>query len=150
MEEWAVAKDKEWAGAEHRMKIAVPTDGEKGMDEQVGEHFGRVTHYTIYDIESKEVKAIGNTSHHMGGDGYPPELLSKEGVEVLLCNGLGWRAIGMFKESSIRVYIGAQGTVRDAISKWENGELQEAGDGSACSRHEFRDESHDEGQCGKH
>ena len=140
---------REWAGAEHRMKIAIPTDGERGMDEQVGEHFGRVTHYTIYDAESKETRAIGNTSHHMGGEGYPPELLLKEGVEVLLCAGLGWRAIGMFKECGIKVYIGAHGTVRAAISQWENGEIQEPGEGSACSKHEFRPESHDGGQCSR-
>ncbi len=132
------------------MKIAVPTDGERGMEEPVGEHFGRVTHYTIYDTESKEAKAIENTSHHMGGSGYPPELLADNGVNILLCAGLGWRAMDLFKESGIKVYIGAHGTVRDAISQWENGEIQEAGDGSACSRHEFRSDSHGEGQCGRH
>ena len=142
-------QEQERGQTEHNLKIAVPTDGERGMDESVGEHFGRVTHYTIYDTESKEFKAILNTSHHMGGEGYPPELLADNRVNILLCAGLGWRAIDMFKENGIKVYVGAHGTVRDALLQWEKEELQEASEGSACSRHEFRSESHDEGQCGR-
>ena len=51
------------------MKICIPTMGQKGLDEYVGEHFGRVPTYTIIDLENNSVKAISNTSHHMGGQG---------------------------------------------------------------------------------
>jgi len=131
------------------MKICVPTAGNNGLEERIGEHFGRVPTYTIYDTESKEITVIENTSHHTGGSGYPPELLDNNGVNVLLCSGLGWRAIGMFREKGIKVYIGAHGTVKDAIESWEQGKLQEATDDSACSRHAFRSELHGTGQCGK-
>ena len=61
------------------MKICVPTMGEKGLDELIGEHFGRVPTYTIVDLDTNAVKVIPNTSEHMGGVGYPPEIMVKEG-----------------------------------------------------------------------
>lgn len=124
------------------MKIAIPTDGERGLEERVGEHFGRVPTYTMVNTETDEVFVIANTSEHMGGQGYPPELLAKEGVEVMLCAGLGRRAVMMFQELGIMVYVGAQGTVRDAVNMWQEGKLQPATDENACRQHAFRREDH--------
>lgn len=126
------------------MKICIPTMGNSGLDEIVGEHFGRVPTYTIVDLETNEVKVIPNTSEHMGGVGYPPEIMAKEGVHILVCRGLGRRAISMFDETGIEVYIGASGTVKDAISAFQKGHLQKAGIGDACGQHAFRDQHHHE------
>ncbi|HDM66820.1 MAG TPA: dinitrogenase iron-molybdenum cofactor biosynthesis protein [Thermoplasmatales archaeon] len=120
------------------MRICVPTMGERGLDEVVGEHFGRVPTYTIVDLETNEVKVIPNTSEHMGGEGYPPEIMAREGVDILLCRGLGRRAITMFEELGIDVYIGASGTVRDAINAFKQGLLEKASLDAACNRHVFR------------
>jgi len=124
------------------MKVCIPTVGEEGFDNVVGEHFGRVPTYTIVDLETNEVKVIRNTSHHMGGQGYPPEIMVREGVNVMVCRGLGRRAIGMFEEFGIDVYIGATGTVRDAIEAFKQGKLQKAGTDDACGQHAFRDRYH--------
>jgi len=124
------------------MKIGIPTNGNNGLNETIGEHFGRVNTYTIIDIEKDQVKTIQNTSHHMGGQGYPPELLKKEGVDVLVCRALGRRAISMFEENGIQVFIGATGTVKDAINAYKQGALQKASMDDACGRHAFRDQHH--------
>ncbi len=120
------------------MKVCIPTNGNRGLDETVGEHFGRVPTYTIVDLDKNDVKVISNDSHHMGGRGYPPELLTKEGVNVMLCSGLGRKAIGMFSDFGITVYIGAKGTVKDAIDAYKNEELKKANEGDACQEHAFR------------
>jgi predicted Fe-Mo cluster-binding NifX family protein len=125
---------------EKSMKICIPTNGNNGLDEAIGEHFGRVPTYTIVDLDTNEVKVVPNTSEHMGGVGYPPEIMVREGVNVLVCRGLGQRAIGMFAETGIDVYIGASGTVKDAISAFRQGQLKKADIGDACGRHAFRDE----------
>jgi predicted Fe-Mo cluster-binding NifX family protein len=127
------------------MKVGIPSNGNRGLDETVGEHFGRVRTYTIYDTETKEVSVIDNTSAHAGGSGYPPELLHGVGVETMLCSGLGRRAIGMFEQMGIMVYVGAYGKVVDAIKMWEQGKLQPATDANACSKHAFRGEGFGEG-----
>ena len=134
------------------MKVGIPTNGDNGLDEEIGEHFGRVDTYTIIDLETNEVKIIPNTSNHMGGEGYPPELLKKEGITIMVCRGLGRRAITMFEEIGIDVYIGASGTVKDAVEAFKQGSLQKASEGDACGQHAFRDQHQHEqhqGQCQK-
>ncbi len=126
------------------MKICIPTMGENGLDNQVGEHFGRVPTYTIVDLDTNEVKVIQNTSEHMGGQGYPPEIMAKEGVNAMVCRGLGRRAIMMFEELGIDVYIGASGTVKDVIDAFKQDRLQKANMDNACGQHAFRDEHHHE------
>ena len=122
------------------MKVCIPTMGNNGMDEFVGEHFGRVPTYTIVDTKTNNVNVIDNTSEHTGGSGYPPEIIAKTGAEVMLCGGLGHRAIGMFEELGIMVYVGASGTVKDAVRMWQDGKLQPATDENACKQHAFREE----------
>jgi predicted Fe-Mo cluster-binding NifX family protein len=124
------------------MKVGIPSMGEKGLEEQVGQHFGRVTHYTIVDLDNNEVEVIANTSHHMGGSLQPPELLKKEGVNVMLCSGLGRRAINLFEQMGISVYIGASGKVRDAITEFKNGNLQQATISDGCQEHTYGNQHH--------
>lgn len=125
------------------MKVCIPTMGNRGLDEQVGEHFGRVPTYTVVDTETQEVTVIDNTSEHMGGRGYPPEIIANTGTQAMLCAGLGRRAIAMFEELGIMVYVGANGTVKDTLSMFNEGQLQPATDENACRQHAFRREDHD-------
>ena len=124
------------------MKVCIPTEGNKGFDDMVGEHFRRVPYYTVVDTETDEVEALENTSEHMGGSGYPPEIMARAGVNVMLCGGLGRRAIMMFEEMGIMVFVGAHGNIKDAIRMWNNGELQSATDENACRQHAFRKHDH--------
>jgi predicted Fe-Mo cluster-binding NifX family protein len=132
------------------MKIGVPSMGERGLDETVGQHFGMVPFYTIVDSESGEVMVIPNTSSHMGGTGYPPELLHAAGIEVLVCGGLGHRAVQMFEERGIRVFVQASGTVRDAIAAYGAGDLPEASDENVCREHGHGGHGHGEHHHGDH
>jgi predicted Fe-Mo cluster-binding NifX family protein len=117
------------------MKIGVPSMGDRGLGETVGQHFGMVPFYTIVDTETDQVQVIPNTSTHMGGQGYPPELLHASGVDVLVCGGLGQRAVQMFEERGIRVFVQASGTVEDAIALYQAGKLAEASDENVCREH---------------
>ena len=132
----------EWGG-KRTMKICIPTIGDRGLDDNVGEHFGRVPTYTVVDLDTNDVKVIPNTSEHTaGGRGYPPEIMAKEGVNVMVCRGLGRRAITMFEEMGIDVYIGASGTVKDAVEAFKQDKLQKASTDDACGQHAFRDQHH--------
>jgi len=62
----------------------------------------------------------------MGGIGDPPEIMAREGVNIMVCQGLGQRAISMFKNLGIAVYIGASGTVRDAVDMFKQGKTAES------------------------
>ena len=117
----------------------MPTMGNGGLDGRVGEHFGRVPTYTIVDLETNNVKVVPNVSHHMGGHGDPPEIMAREEVNAMICQGLGRRAISMFEGFGITVYIGAVGTVRDAVEAFKQSRFQKATSDDACGRHAFRD-----------
>nr|QNO47939.1 hypothetical protein DBNCDMDK_00027 [Methanosarcinales archaeon ANME-2c ERB4] len=117
------------------MKVCIPTEREGGIDDVVGQHFGRVPTYTLVDLDTNEVAVIPNTSEHKGGVGVPPEFISKTGTHVMLCSGLGPKAVHIFEEFGIDVFVGAEGTVRDAIESWQQGRLMEATDENACKEH---------------
>lgn len=109
--------------------------GKKGLAEEVSPHFGRAPTFTVYDTATKLVQVLENTSEHMGGSGKPPEELARNHVDVMLCSGLGPRAVRMFESYGIRVFAGATGTVHDAIDLFNEGILQEATEETACKMH---------------
>jgi predicted Fe-Mo cluster-binding NifX family protein len=127
------------------MKISVPSMGNCGLEDQVGQHFGKVLNYILYDTESGEVSIIPNTSEHNGGVGLPPELMANNGVNIMLCGGLGRKAVSMFEQYDIDVFVGAQGTIQNALDAWKEGKLQRANQENACSSHDHHhnhDHSH--------
>lgn len=117
------------------MRVCVPSAGNGGLADQVSEHFGRSTTFTVVDTETNAVEVYRNTSEHMGGTGKPPEQIAKTGAKVVVCSGLGPRAIDMLNSYGIQVYVGAMGTVSDAVSMWKAGNLELASDRTACKEH---------------
>jgi predicted Fe-Mo cluster-binding NifX family protein len=117
------------------MKLCIPTLGTGGLADLVSEHFGRAPTFTVVDMANNEVHVVANMGEHFGGLGIAPELIAGAGAEVMICSGLGPRAINAFEELGIEVYIGACGTVRDAITAFQAGKLFEASDATACKEH---------------
>jgi predicted Fe-Mo cluster-binding NifX family protein len=117
------------------MKLCIPTMGGGGLDDAVSDHFGRAPTFTVVDTETNEVLVIKNRSEHMGGLGKPPEHVAKTGAKVLLCSGLGPRAIDMLVGFGIEVFVGATGTAKDAIGMWKEGKLTPANHDVACKEH---------------
>lgn len=120
-------------------KICIPTEGAGGLEARVGEHFGRVPTFTIFDTESGSVRVVPNTSEHMGGQGLPADLLAEMGIDVVLCRGLGRRAIGILSQRGIHVSIGFDGRAGEALDAWKQGKTNPIGEESACQQHAFHD-----------
>lgn len=114
------------------MKIVIPTNDRKGLDSEVAEHFGRCRTYTFVDETGKLIEIVDNTSEHMGGTGLPPELMKRRGADVLLCRGLGPRALGFCRELGIEVYVHEVNTIKDILKLWQEGKLKKAGAEDAC------------------
>ena len=98
------------------------------------EHYEAERYYTVY---SNSTRALAEFED-------PPEILAKEGVKIMVCRGLGRRAISLFNQLGIDVFIGANGTVREAIQAFNDGTLKKAGTTDACEQHAFRDHHHRE------
>lgn len=119
------------------MKIVIPTDNKKGLNDTVAEHFGRCKTYTFLNDKGDIVDIIDNTSEHMGGEGLPPELMKKHGANVLLCRGLGPRALVLCKKLGIDVYVFQAKTVKEIFSLWKNKKIKKADFGDVCEEHKL-------------
>ena len=117
------------------MKVAIPTMGDGGMDEAICQHFGRAPTFTIVDLDHREIKVLPNVSEHMGGKGLPTETMFAEGVQVMIVGGLGPKAVQAFSQANIEVFVGAAGTVKDAVDDWKSGMLSRADMDNACRDH---------------
>ena len=117
------------------MKIVIPTDNKKGLEDTVAEHFGRCLTYTFLNEKGKVIEIIDNTSEHMGGIGLPPELMKKHGANVLLCRELGPRALSLCEQLGIDVYVCQAKTVKEIFEMWKNGKIKKAGVEDVCEEH---------------
>ena len=112
------------------MRVCIPTQGWKGLDDQVSEHFGRAQTFTIVDLETGKVEVVPNTGKHGGVGGKPSaQILVGLGIDVLICSGIGPRAISFLEGLGIKVYYGVFGTVRSVIESFKAGRLQETSTG---------------------
>jgi len=117
------------------MKICVPTLENKELDSQISPHFGRAPKFIVSDTDLNKIEALDNTAEHFGGMAKTPEIIRDAGVDVILVSGIGPRAIQMFEQLGIRVFVGASGTAGDALDAFHSGVLQEATDKDACAEH---------------
>lgn len=117
------------------MKVVVPTDDRKGLLSPVAEHFGRCETYTFLDENGRVVEIIGNTSEHMGGSGLPPELMMRHGADVLLCKGLGPRALELCRIYGIDIYVCDAETVGEIFALWKNKKIKQANSEDVCEAH---------------
>jgi predicted Fe-Mo cluster-binding NifX family protein len=115
--------------------IAIPTQGNRGMDDQVHEHFGKAPTFTLLNMETGGLTIFDNTSDHMGGTVSPPELMSSIGADTLVVGHLGAKAADRCAELGITVLCGASGSVRDVMDQIRNGKLSSPGPGTMCSHH---------------
>lgn len=119
----------------NKIKIAIPTDSRKGMEDTIADHFGRCNTFTFIDENGNVLEIIDNTTRHMGGSGLPPELIKKHGADVLLCKDIGPRAIEMFQEFDIDVFVCNSNTVKEIFDRWKKQKIKKAGLADACEEH---------------
>jgi len=114
------------------MKIVIPTNNKKGLDDVIAEHFGRCQTYTFLNEKGEILEIIDNTSEHNGGQGLPPELMKKHGANILLCKGLGSRALNLCQEFGIDVFVYQVETVKDIFELWKSNKLKSASTEDSC------------------
>jgi predicted Fe-Mo cluster-binding NifX family protein len=117
------------------MKIVIPTNNKKGLNNKIAEHFGRCKTYTFLNEKGEVIEIMDNTSEHMGGVSLPPELMKKHGADILLCKDLGPRALNLCQELGIKVYTCQAETVKEIFEMWKNNKVKRAGPEDVCEQH---------------
>lgn len=131
------------------MKLAVTT--ENGM---IFQHFGKCQLFTVYEVQdgrvvSKELLSSGGSGHSALAT-----LLSQNGVNLLICGGIGGGAKNALAEAGVELVAGASGSTDAAVEAYLAGTLvhdadftcghHDHGAGHSCGGHE------DGHSCGGH
>ncbi|MCP3940439.1 MAG: dinitrogenase iron-molybdenum cofactor biosynthesis protein [Desulfobacteraceae bacterium] len=88
-------------------RIAIPSNGQGGLDGTRSGHFGHCDVFTLVDVEEgkiKDVAILQNQEHVQGGCMVPVNLLSENRVTALIVGGIGMRPLMGFKQAGIDVY----------------------------------------------
>jgi len=117
------------------MKIVIPTNNKRGLDDAVAEHFGRCNTYTFLNERGEVIEIIDNTSEHMGGAKLAPKLIKEHGADVLLCKALGPKALDLCKQLGVDVYISEAETVKEIFELWKNKKIKKANLENVCGGH---------------
>jgi predicted Fe-Mo cluster-binding NifX family protein len=117
-------------------RIAVPSNGNGGLDGQRSGHFGHCDVFTLIDVENgeiKEVSTIPNGGHAQGGCMVPVNLLAGHKVNALIVGGIGMRPLMGFRQVGIDVYHDDQRPeIRPVVEDLLKGELPVISDNQVC------------------
>ena len=121
------------------MKIAVTY--ENGM---VFQHFGHSQAFRVYDVQDGKIITAETVPTQGSGHGALAGFLAAQGVDTLICGGIGAGARQALVQAGIRLFPGVQGPADEAVKSLLAGTLAYDPD-TVCTHHEH----HGEGQsCG--
>lgn len=130
------------------MKIAVTY--EKGI---IFQHFGHTSQFKIYEVDGDTVKSAAVVDTNGIGHGALADFLAKQGVDTLICGGIGGGAQTALKNAGITFYGGVQGNADEAVVAFIANSLRYNPD-VKCDHHdhEHGEDGHTCGEhgCGKH
>ena len=103
------------------MKFAITTDKERN---EVFQHFGMTQFFTICEAENGKLvsKQLYDASH--SGHEALAFLLGDEGVEVLICGGIGGGAKQALQMAGLELVAGVKGNIDDVIEGYLAGHIQ--------------------------
>ena len=118
------------------VRLAIPSEGEGGLDGMRAGHFGHCDVFTCVDIEDGKIGAVrivANKEHVQGGCMVPVQLLAQEGVNAIVVGGIGMRPLMGFRQMGIDVYHDAERReIRPVVEDFAAGTLTMITDQQVC------------------
>ncbi|BAF59764.1 uncharacterized conserved protein [Pelotomaculum thermopropionicum SI] len=112
------------------MKIAIPY-----KDGKINGHFGGSSEFIVFEIENGKIlgkKILVNESQHNYAK--LTQMLSNEGVEVIIAGSMGRPMANSLAQSGFRVITGVSGDAEKAAAEFMSGQLDSKPSGCSCSR----------------
>ena len=85
-----------------KRRIAIPTSN--GV---LDAHFGHCSQFAMIDVENQEIKEIKYIDAPPHQPGMLPPWLAARGATDIIAGGMGQRAIQLFNEKGVNVFVGA-------------------------------------------
>lgn len=123
------------------MKICITSQGDD-WDALIDQRFGRCQYFIFVDLETRALEAVPN--HNVAGTGgvgiQSGQLVAQRGAEVVLTGKVGPNASQTLEAAGIKVVLDVAGTVKDAVEKYQRGELKPAKGPNAAEKSGFHHE----------
>lgn len=103
-----------------KKKFAVPT-----LHGKLSPHFGHCEKFAIVEIENGSIIKEEFVFPPMHQPGVYPKFLSEIGVSIIIAGGIGQRAIQLFNENNIEVFMGiGEESPGQLVKQYLNNQLQ--------------------------
>ncbi len=103
--------------------VAVTADGPE-MTSQVSPRFGQTNYFTVVDLKSDHAKKVVRVSSTQSTGRDLANELIKLRAGVVITGKIGPKAHDVLRTAEVKVIQGVSGTVEDALSRFESGELR--------------------------
>lgn len=123
------------------MKLAVTT-----QNNQVFQHFGKCPLFTIAEVEDGKLSSTYFLDAAGSGHSALAGLLKDNGVDLLICGGIGQGAKDALAAQGVQLICGVTGPVPEVLAAYLNGTLQ-SDNSFVCDHH--HGEAHT-CHCGEH
>lgn len=130
--------DRNFVEGEKIMKIAIPV-----KHENIYQHFGMASTFKVYTVENNQVVKTESIATEGRGHGAMLSVLLENGINCVICGGIGEGAIQGVTQAGIELVAGISGTADDALNAYLAGGLQ-SNMQQACSKQHH---SHQHGHC---
>jgi predicted Fe-Mo cluster-binding NifX family protein len=125
------------------MKVAIPAVEKNGVLSKASGHFGSAQWFAVMSTEDESIEWIDNeNAEHTHGQCQPTEKLNDFGVNAVVCQGMGVRAIQKLNTMGLRVFVAKSGTtVKDIFEQFKDNKLKELTPEEGC-QHEHGSHQH--------
>lgn len=109
------------------MKAAISAQG-KHLGSQTDPRFGRSPYFLIIDVDTLDFEAVSNPNVNVvGGAGIQSaQLVIEQGVDLVITGSCGPNAFRVLDAAGIKIFEGANGTVKEAIQAHKKGQLKKS------------------------
>ncbi len=124
---------------------------------EIFQHFGHTSQFKVYDVEGQNIVKEEIIDTMGSGHGALAGFLVNNGVNVLICGGIGGGAQTALAQAGIQLYGGVSGSADKAVQALAAGSLSydpdvhcdhhEHGEGHSCGEHHCGADTHG---CGGH
>lgn len=125
------------------MRVAVTTE-----NNQVFQHFGKCQLFTIAEVEDGKLLSTSFLDANGSGHSALAVLLKQQGVDLLICGGIGQGAKDALAAQGVQLICGVSGSVSDVLAAYLNNTLQ-PNNAFVCDHHHHEGDSHT-CHCGEH
>ncbi len=119
------------------MIVAIASEGMR-----VAQHFGHCEMFTMYNTDTHDYKQLASPEHQPG---MLPGYLKENGANVVIAGGMGERARQLFEAHGIKVFVGIDSTIVEAVRLYNASQLSSKGEFCAGHDHEHGEGCHHEG-----